>query len=704
MNSNQPHLNIGELMRQASVALQQNQLQQAVHLFQQVLRQQPQQVAALHGMGEALQSMGQLDAALQCFDEALQLRPEASELHNSKGTVLYEMDRLQEALISYDSALQLRGDAPAVWLNRGLILHRLQRFAEAEKSLSQAIQLQPDYVDAHYCRVMTLFAAGRHAEALQAVNLILHHLPNFVRAWNLRGQLLNAMGNAQEALASCDRCLQLEPNDAEAWLGRATAQNSMQMLAEAVDSYSRALALNPQLGFVQGLAIHARARICDWRDIESQVEKLVSCVKSRQAVTQPFAVLPLVDDPQIQYQAAQLWLGNHPQEVIGLPHIVRRAPRNKIRLGYFSADFHNHATAHLMAELFELHDRSQFEVIAFSFGPSSDDLMRQRLIKAFDQFIDVHQLSDRDVVLKAREMEIDIAVDLKGYTQDCRESIFVQRAAPIQVSYIGTPGTMGSEQWDYIIADKMVIPEDQQQYFAEKVAYLPHCYQVNDRKREVADRVFTRSELNLPESGFVFCCFNNCYKILPDVFASWMRILQQVSGSVLWLLQDHEATMHNLRSAARHCGIDEHRLIFAERISSPMYLARFQIADLFLDTFPYTAHTTSSDALRAGVPVLTRKGRSFASRVAASILQDCELLELITTSSEKYETLAIRLANTPAMLTDIRRKIQRAIHCSPMFDTPRFTRHIESAYHTMYDRYVANLPPAPFSVPEINNS
>jgi predicted O-linked N-acetylglucosamine transferase (SPINDLY family) len=356
-----------------------------------------------------------------------------------------------------------------------------------------------------------------------------------------------------------------------------------------------------------------------------------------------------------------------------------------------------------MAELFELHDRNRYELIAFSFGPVADDPMRNRLKKAFDQFIDVRHVPDHDVVRLSRQMEIDIAIDLKGFTQDCRENLFVQRVAPVQVNYLGTPGTMGSTQWDYIIADKTVIPEDCQQYYAEQVVYLPHCYQVNDRKREVADRIFTRAELRLPDKGFIFCSFNNSYKILPETFSSWVRILQQVPGSVLWLLYDGEAAASNLRAEAQRRGIDDSRLIFAERIPSALYLARFRMADLFLDTFPCSAHTTASDALRSGVPLLTRMGRSFASRVAGSILHTLELPELITTTVEAFECRAVQLASAPVQLAEIKNKVAEAVRNSPLFDTAKFARHIEAAYSAMYERYQSGLPPISFAVQTVRD-
>jgi predicted O-linked N-acetylglucosamine transferase (SPINDLY family) len=340
-----------------------------------------------------------------------------------------------------------------------------------------------------------------------------------------------------------------------------------------------------------------------------------------------------------------------------------------------------------MAELFELHDKNQFEIVGFSFGPTANDWMRQRLEKSFDQFIEVGSKSDVEVAKLSRDLNIDIAVDLKGFTQDARTGIFSYRAAPIQVNYLGYPGTMGADYIDYIIADKTLIPLDAQSSYTEKVVYLPNSYQVNDRKRIISDRQFTRQELGLPEDRFVFCCFNNNFKILPATFTSWMRILKAVDGGVLWLFRENPRAVDNLKKEAEKQGIPADRLVFAGRLPLPEHLARHRQADLFLDTFPYNAHTTASDALWAGLPVLTLTGQSFASRVAASLLNAIGLSELITNTQEEYEALAIELAKNPKKLADIKLRLANNRLTAPLFDTPLFTKNLESAYLRMYESY-----------------
>jgi predicted O-linked N-acetylglucosamine transferase (SPINDLY family) len=402
---------------------------------------------------------------------------------------------------------------------------------------------------------------------------------------------------------------------------------------------------------------------------------------------------------ELQRKSAEIWVNDRYPASRIFPPIAKRARQEKIRIAYYSADYHNHATAYLMAELFELHDRNRFELVAFSFGPHQKDDMSARVSSAFDRFVDVRDKSDAEVAQLSRDMEVDIAIDLKGFTADQRAGIFALRAAPIQVSFIGYPGTMGADYMDYLIADHTLIPEVSRQCYTEKIAYLPNSYQVNDRKRVIADKRYTREELGLPPTGFVYCCFNNNYKITPDTFEGWMRILKQVQGSVLWLLEDNPTAANNLRKEAEARGVGAQRLIFAPRMPLPEHLARHRAADLFMDTLPCNAHTTASDALWAGLPVLTCAGESFASRVAASLLTAIDLPELVTTTQEQYETLAIDLATKPEKLAKIGGKLEANRFTTPLFDTVEFVRHIEAAYTQIYERYQADLPPDHIHVP-----
>jgi predicted O-linked N-acetylglucosamine transferase (SPINDLY family) len=425
--------------------------------------------------------------------------------------------------------------------------------------------------------------------------------------------------------------------------------------------------------------------VCDWSNFDTDVTELLNQINDGKKSSPCFPVLALTDSLEAQRKAAQIFVNDKHPANFTLGSIPKISRKKKIRIGYFSADFHEHATAYLMAELFESHDKESFEIFAFSFGPDKHDLMRERLTSAFDHFTDVRLKSDSQIAQLSRELGIDLAIDLKGFTQGNRMGIFSFRAAPLQIGYLGYPGTSAAPYIDYLIADHTLIPNRSQDQYTEKIIYLPNTYQVNDRKRQISDRVFTREELGLPPTGFIFCCFNNNFKITPHTFDSWVRILKAVNNSVLWLLEDNPIAAVNLRKAAELRGLDARRLVFAQRLNLSEHLARQRVADLFLDTFPCNAHTTASDALWAGLPVLTRMGKSFASRVAGSLLNAIELPELITETQEQYETNAIEFATNPDKLNIIKNSLLQNIHTCALFDTQLFTRGIESIYKSLYE-------------------
>jgi predicted O-linked N-acetylglucosamine transferase (SPINDLY family) len=433
--------------------------------------------------------------------------------------------------------------------------------------------------------------------------------------------------------------------------------------------------------------------MCTWKNLDNQKNLIIQKIHTKEKASEPFTVNTFVDAPSTQRVCSEIWIQETYPLNISLGTIYKNPKKKKIILGYYSADFRNHAVSFLIAELFELHNREMFELIAFKFGPDVKDEMYNRLSKAFNQFINVGNKSDEEVALLSRQLGIDIAIDLVGLTGDCRPGIFSYRAAPIQVNYLGYPGTMGTDYIDYIIGDQTLIPSKSQEFYSEKVIYLPNSYQVNDRKRVISDKQFSRAELGLPKDSFVFCCFNNNYKILPTTFDGWMRILIAVDSSILFLYAENKWVRSNLINEALKKGVSSERLVFGEYLEPDEYLARYKICDLFLDTFPYNAGTTASDALWAGLPVLTMMGESFASRMAASLLTAIDLPELITSSQEQYETLAIELATNPAKLKDIKTKLETNRLTTPLFDTPRFTKHLEEAYTKMYERYHVDLPP-----------
>ena len=431
-----------------------------------------------------------------------------------------------------------------------------------------------------------------------------------------------------------------------------------------------------------------------WLNFNKHHENITIKISENKRVITPLPLLALTDNAILHKKSSEIYAEDKypPNLLLGL--IPKHPQGRKIRIAYFSADFRSHPVAYLTSELFEIHDRTQFEVYAFSLQKTFDDAMNIRLRKGFDRFMDVENISGIEIAQVARDLKIDIAIDLTGPTQYSRAEIFSYRAAPIQVNWLGYPGTAGAKHIDYIVADDIIIPESHRQFYTEKVAYLPDTYMVDDSKRIASSRVFTREECGLPENAFVFCCFNNNYKFNPRMLDRWSRILLQAENSVLWISENNQHFKANLTAELEMRGIDSNRIIFAQRLELMAdHLARYSIANLFLDTHPYNAHTTAIDSLKAGVPVLTLRGHSFASRVAASLLSAIGLTELITDTEEQYEALAVQLANIPEKLDQIRKKLESNRLTTPLFDTPLFAKNIEAAYIKMYDRYQKDLQP-----------
>jgi protein O-GlcNAc transferase len=511
-------------------------------------------------------------------------------------------------------------------------------------------------------------------------------------AWNNRGTILREAGKLDEALGSFQKALEIDPRHAETLANSGAGLQNLKRFADAGREFRKLEMVAPEHKYLLGgLAISALA-LCDWPVLEKLKPRLEAEVMSGKSIVPPFTLLGLSSDPVLQRAGAAHYL----RDLLGpLPLPPRPAPvsHDRIRLAYVSADFHAHATARLMADLFERHDRQRFEVIAISFGPDEKSHVRDRLRKAFDQFHDVRGMPDGEVAALLRKREVDIAIDLKGYTESARLGIFASRPAPVQVSYLGYPGTTAAEFMDYIIADPVALPMDQQDFYSEQIVHLPDSYQVNDPQRMIGP-VPTRQEAGLPPESFVFCCFNNHWKITAPVFATWMRLLDAVPGSVLWLLDD--SANGNLRREAR--GIDPERLIFAPKLEHDAHLGRLSLADLVLDTLPYNAHTTASDALWAGVPLVTIKGEGFAGRVAASLLTAIGLPELIAGDLAGYEKLALSLANNPERFKELKAKLVSGRRSAPLFDAPRFCRHIEAAFTTMAQTARRGEAPKSFAV------
>ena len=646
------------MLQQAIQAFQSGNFDSADLILKIILQVDAQNFPALHILGLIKASQSKFREAADYLTRAARIQPNDASLQYNLAKALADSGNDKDALAHHKKAVALAPNNPDCWINYGLSTFNLGRYDEAL---------------AHYDKSLTL--NSENAEA-----------------WSSKGACLHELKRYDEALAHYDKSLILRPEYAEAWSNKGTTLNELKRYEEALAHYDKALSLKPDLDWIYGDLIHAKMKICYWSDPLDSLEIISQKVMANKKVVHPFTLLSLNDDAALHKKSSEIYVQSKYPFNPFLGAIRKLSEQKKIRVGYFSADFRNHPVSILTAELFELHDKNRFEIIAFSFGADDKSPMRLRLSQTFNQFIDVSDMSDLDIAKLSRELCVDIAVDLGGYTAESRTGIFAYRAAPLQITYIGYLGTTGAVYFDYLLADNTIVPETSRNFYSEKIAYLP-SYQVNDRKRIISDKQFTRAELSLPEAGFIYCCFNNNYKILPATFDGWMRILKSVDGSVLFLYAENEWVEQNLKNEAITRGVDGARLVFGKKMPTDEYLARYQACDLFLDTFPYNAGTTASDALWAGLPVLTLMGESFASRMAASILNAIYLPELITSTQEEYETLAIELAMNPNKLADIKLKLAKNRLTTPLFNTPLFTKNIEAAYIKMMERYHADLEP-----------
>jgi predicted O-linked N-acetylglucosamine transferase (SPINDLY family) len=671
--------------------------------------------SAYYNRGNALHQLKQYAAAIASYDQALAIGSNLdADAHYSRAAALQALGQLDAAIAGFNEAVALGSAFAAEALfSRGLAQFELCRFEAAIDSFDRAIALDDEYPQAFNSRGATLARLGKFAAAIESYDQALRLEPGYVRALCNRALALACTGDFGGAVAGFDRAIALKPDDADAHANRAISLVELQRFPEALESFDTAIALNSSVRGLHGMRLTLKSQICDWSALDPQLADLVARIERGEPASPPFNFLTLVDSAALQLRVTRNWLQTSqspapsPEEPRRLepgrvePGLLRdaavRTRERRIRVGYFSADFHEHATLYLMAGLFEMHDRTRFEILIFSFGPESQGPMRTRLLAACDEFIDIRGLSDPEAIRRARAADLDIAVDLKGFTHHARPGIFAARVAPLQVGYLGYPGTVGGAM-DYLIADRVLIPDGAERHYAEKIIYLPQSYQVNDDKRAPAQRIFTREELGLPAAGIVFCAFNTAHKIKPAMFDVWMSILRRVEGSVLWLFAEHAEARENLSREAARRGMAVGRLIFAGRVDWPEHLARQRASDLFLDTLPYNAHTTASEALWMGLPVLTCAGDGFAARVAASLLTAVQLPQLIARDLAHYEELAVELATDRSRLSDIKRALLDSIPTAPLFDTRRTTADIESGYAQIQARHEARLPPAPIHI------
>ena len=671
---------------------------EAAASFERALALQPEFPEASHRLGASLLRLGRYDAALASFDGELAAQPTHVDGHSRRGVALAHLGRHAEALAAFDTALALRPGDLDILGNRGNMLRGLQRHDEALRCFDAILARSPDAPDTLRNRGSTLADLGRCEEAIACFDRVLALKPDLAEAHYNRANALRRIGRIDEAIAGFDRALALAPTYVDAWHNRGSAFELAGRFDEAIASYERALALRPDHPFTAGQCAFCLLNINDWPRAHALKRALDARLDAGSGDVEPFVLVAFGDEPAAQLARTRGYVRRRFPREASPPQRPSPASPGKIRVAYLSSDFRRHPTSYLIAELFERHDRDRFEIIGISFGPDDGSAIRARIVKSFDRFADARAIADAQVAAQMAGMGIDIAVDLNGYIASNRMGILAHRPAPLQVSYLGYPATTAAPYIDYVIGDRFVTPLTDAAFYTERIVQLPDSYQVNDSTRAIGLQVPSRAEAGLPRDGFVFCCFNNNYKITPPIFDVWMRLLGAIDAGVLWLLASSETAKTNLRHAARARGIADERLVFAARVKPEDHLARHRLADLFLDTLPFNAHTTASDALWAGLPLITCMGSTFAGRVGASLLHAAGLPELVTTSLEDYETLARKLASDPAMLAATRAKLGSNRSTCPLFDTRRFARHIEAAFAGMWERHRSGAPPESFSV------
>lgn len=668
-----------EQLKKALQAHQRGDLKEAQLLYKSILTINPDHFDALQLLATSYAQQKEAQLALDYFEKAMAIDASKAFLFNNLGNVLKSLHRYDDALVRYNQAIDLNPNYAEAYQNRANTQKAIGHFKEALKDYEQAIQLKPDYHEAYHYRALVYKELFKYEEAKQSLLAAINIRPNYIEAIYTLGIICRCQNQYTEAIQQLQLACSKKPHYADAWVELANTYIDVGRTDLAIQAFDRALAIDPQYPFLRGLRQYYRMQLCDWTNFSEELTIIKNEIEQGLPVCTPFPSHALLDCPRLQRKCAEIYATKllpvaSPKSEFPS---IRQSP-SKIRIAYFSSDFGNHPVTHLLVRLFELHSRDRFEVFGFSLLERPLDEWKRRVESSFDHFLDVSQMTDQEIHALSRQHQIDIAIDLNGYTKHARSSIFTHRVAPIQMSYLGFLGTMGSSCYDYLIADPIIVPDDLAHHYTEKILHLPF-YQCNDDQQLVEDLGLTRKDMGLPENQFVFCSFNKPYKITPSMFSVWMSILRQVPKSVLWIYVGNDLAKDNLIRAAEKEGVDSQRLIFAKRVPLTEHLARLKLADLFLDSYPYNAGATASNALRAGLPMITLVGETFASRYGAVILRKLNLSELITTDIIEYKNLAVNLAQNLKYLKFVKDNLVGEVSKSSIFNTAIFLSEFEKS-------------------------
>ena len=693
-------LNIKALNQLAIICAQKNSLEQSYDYFLRAYKADPNNHDTCFNIGNILQILNRHEEAIHYFNLSNEIDKNSIDPLIAKSTSLIDLKRHEEAADCCLDALEINNQSYAALNNLGIAYAKQSKAELAQKHYEGAISISPNYVDAHINLGSLFLSTGNINKAEIYFKKALAINPNLANGLTGMGNVLRSYKDFESALKYFYVAQKISPQSSEVLHNIGITLFDLKKYDEAISALKKSLDLNPDGFLTQGFHLASKLQICDWDDFDLNLKLLEESIGQGHCVAHPFIASLVSQSPSHLKKCSELFLQTKFGNILDNFHRneLKHEPNSKIRLGYFSGDFRLHPVSRLLAELFELHDRSKFEVIVFSYGPNTGDILRKRIETSADLFIDVESSSDEELVHISRSHNLDIAIDLSGHTEIARSSIFLNRIAPVQINYLGYPGTMGTSTYDYIVADHHIVPPGGSDNYSEQIIFLPGSYQINDRKRGIATTSIDRKEFNLPLDKFVFCCFNQVQKITPSIFINWMKILKNAKDSVLWLLVDDATAKNNLSGFALSQGVDPNRLIFAESIDAERHLARLALADLFLDTSPYNAHTTASDALWSGLPVLTFSEETFASRVGMSILYAANLPELVAKSANDYQQMAIHFANSPDTLISLRKRLALTKSSAPLFDTPTYVENLESAFVKAFCMHLENQEPAHISI------
>ena len=663
----------------------------AKDLLEQVVLIKPNFADAYNNIGICLEKLNDLDGAIKNYNLAINNRPNFAEAHNNIGVVFQKLRNFDQAILQYKKAITYKNLYLDAYVNLANLFKETKQFEEAIKNYDLAINLNPKLAEVYNNKGNALKEIRKFEEAIKNYDLAINLNPKLAEVYNNKGNALKEIRKFEEAIKNYDLAINLNPNFAEAYFNTATALQDIKNFEKAVLYFEKALLLDKEIPFCKGYLLHAKMLCCNWSGLNELYKEIYNDVEKNRYSATPFGYQAICDDESNLQKCAQLYSSKRFPEIKNNLFSKKVSKNKKIKIGYLCGEFREQATSILMTEVWEKHNKEDFEIIAFDSGWDDKSLRRNRIINAFDKFIDISKVSDLDAAKIIYKEQIDILINLNGFFGTGRPVVFSYRPAGIQINYLGFPGTIGSKYIDYILCDQTVVPPESKKFYNEKIIYLPDSYQANDTKRNISDKKFLREELSLPKESFVFCCFNNNYKITPNMFDVWARLLKKIDNSVLWLIDGNSEATENLKKEAKIRNIDVCRLIFAKRMKLEDHLARHKNADLFLDTLPYNAHTTASDSLWAGLPVLTCLGKAFPGRVAASLLRSLDLPELITYSENEYISKAEELALNPEKLTLIKNKLDTNKFSQPLFNTELFCRNLESAFKIIFEKYSLGL-------------